>query len=72
MKVKCLIPFLDLVLIFGFTLACGGTSRESSEQSKMIEALVCSQIFIEDYLVSPASAEFPTISSNGVLIKKIG
>jgi len=35
MRVKYLIPFLVLVLVFSFALACGGTSGESKESGNL-------------------------------------
>ena len=77
MKVKYLIPFLVLVLVFGFmfTGCCfssdSSTPAKKSEQSLEIEALVGSQMVVEDNLKSPSSAEFPYITDSLVVITKI-
>ncbi|MDD5013841.1 MAG: hypothetical protein PHW73_01900 [Atribacterota bacterium] len=75
MKIRFLIPMMALIFIFGFALACGGTSGESSaqqsEQSKEIEALVGSQMVVEDCLKSPSSANFPLIADDLVVVTKI-
>jgi len=75
MKLKFLWLFVIFVLIFGFVGCCfssgSSTSATKSEQSLEIEALVGSQMVVEDNLKSPSSAKFPYITDKLVVVTKI-
>ena len=71
MKIKYLIPFLVLVLVFGFTfVGCcflGDSSGEEKGHDE-IEAWVIAQIRVEKNLKSPSTAKFP-LGTEGYVTK---
>ena len=74
-KVTIWVTLIGVILFIIFISYCfssdSSTPAKKSEQSLEIEALVGSQMVVEDNLKSPSSAKFPYITDNLVVITKI-
>ena len=74
MKYKVIAFFIVVALVAGaimlFNSCTARTPEEIAEDEKQdqeITAMVCAQNIVEDYLVSPSSAEYPSYSEHKIV-----
>lgn len=73
---KYLWIIIPLFLVIVFTSGCcfgsgSSTPTTESEQSKEVRAFVYSQTAVKSQLKSPATAKFPSITNDSVIVTKI-